>query len=153
MGGCFSCKSPCSFDAIRVVHLSGYLEDFNPLTTAKEVLNDRPKHFLCTMSHLVHGSRPIRPEVQLETGQVYFLLPYSVLASDTSPVELVALASRLLAIAKKTESCKVEKRECVFGARSNKDMYLRASPAPTWKPILESIVERSMEHTVSMDRR
>ncbi|KAG5034859.1 hypothetical protein JHK87_009769 [Glycine soja] len=39
-------------------------------------------------------------DTHLQLGQVYFMLPYSVLHADVSPVDLAGLAERLTAIAK-----------------------------------------------------
>ena len=39
-------------------------------------------------------------DTHLQPGQVYFMLPYSVLHADVSPVDLAGLAKRLTAIAK-----------------------------------------------------
>ncbi|KAF9616686.1 hypothetical protein IFM89_031550 [Coptis chinensis] len=162
MGSCFSCRSSSSFDSIRVVHLNGYIENFEDPITAKQVTGNLPKHFICTMTQLLLGLKPIRPEVQLEPGCIYFLLPYSVLGPDISSGDMVALAARLTALAKRSRSCskqvqeavrnpitskgyaKVVSTNCEFSPRPSR--VQNSSKVRTWKPILDAIIEKSMEH-------
>ena len=103
MGGCLSCKSskPTSKNIIRVVHLNGYIEDFEDQVTVSQVTGKPPTHFMCTQAQLLSpGSKPLKPDTSLEPGRLYFLLPYSILRPDVSPVDLASLAKKLTAMAK-----------------------------------------------------
>ncbi|KAJ7955831.1 DUF4228 domain-containing protein [Quillaja saponaria] len=106
MGGCISSRSSSTFNNIRVVHLNGYVEDFDYPFSVSQVTCNPNKYFLCTPAQLLSTcSMPLRADTQLQPGQVYFMLPYSTLQADVSQLDLVALARKLTAIAK-TSRCK-----------------------------------------------
>ncbi|KAF5183629.1 hypothetical protein FRX31_026787 [Thalictrum thalictroides] len=167
MGICFSrgsAASTSSLNCVRIVHLNGYIEDFEGPITVKQVTVDLPKHFLCTAAHLVYASKPIGPEVQLQTGCIYFLLPYSILRSDTSPANMVALATKLTAIGKSNQSFAKTNHEGVLNLSASKgnpilvssnceyslrpDKVERSSTVTKWKPILDAITEKSMDRNI-----
>ncbi|XP_028774115.1 uncharacterized protein LOC114731158 [Neltuma alba] len=115
MGGCVSsCRSSSSSKSpsssafknnVRVVHLNGYVEDFLEPVSVRQLTGDPPKHIVCTTLHLLASSgTPLKADVRLQPGEVYFKLPCSVLQADVSPVDLASLAKRLTAIAKTTTS-------------------------------------------------
>ncbi|KAM7481330.1 hypothetical protein LguiB_005913 [Lonicera macranthoides] len=108
MGGCLSCKSskPTSKNIIRVVHLNGYVEDFEDHVTVSQFTGKPPKHFfMCTQAQLLSPSlKPLMPDTWLEPGRLYFLLPYSILRSDASSVDLARLAKKLTTMAKTRRS-------------------------------------------------
>ncbi|PIA43833.1 hypothetical protein AQUCO_01800108v1 [Aquilegia coerulea] len=163
MGSCFSrSSSSSSLNCVRIVHLNGYIEDFEDPITVKQVTADLPKHFLCTTAHLVYGSKPIGPEVKLQTGCIYFLLPYSILRSDTSPANMVALATKLTAYGRSNRSSAKTNHESLLNLPASKGNSIlvstnceyslrparveRSSTVTKWKPILDAITEKSMEH-------
>ncbi|CAA6662357.1 unnamed protein product [Spirodela intermedia] len=82
MGCVFSCRSGAAFEGVRLVHINGYVEEFPGPVTVDEVTGKAPS---CC---------------RLLPGRLYFLLPPTVLQSDTSPVDLAALATRLSAHAR-----------------------------------------------------
>ncbi|PNY12156.1 hypothetical protein L195_g008780 [Trifolium pratense] len=103
MGGCFSSRSSSTSKKIRLVHLSGYVEDFEQPISVNQVITSRnpPTHFVCTSLQLLSScSKPLKGDAQLQPGNVYFMLPYSILQADVSPVDLASLAKRLTAKAK-----------------------------------------------------
>ncbi|KAL6901921.1 hypothetical protein ACP4OV_004797 [Aristida adscensionis] len=77
---CLACVLPCgSFDVIRIVHLSGHIEEYTRPVTAGEVVAAHPNHVLsrpCSQG----GARRIlivAPDSELERGCFYFLVPAS----------------------------------------------------------------------------
>ncbi|KAL6977821.1 hypothetical protein U1Q18_026631 [Sarracenia purpurea var. burkii] len=194
MGCGFSCGSSPALTAIRVVHLDGYVEDFTyPVTVREVIMGKSPTHFVCTQTQLVSGGpKPLKLDSQLEPGHVYFLLPYSTLQPDVSPVELTSFARKLSSVAKTGQSkAKSPSRNSSAGsspvwsspsrnssggsipawkspARSpsrfsdqpvkvepenSVDAFGlgRSSKARSWKPILESIRERSFNRRSESD--
>lgn len=102
MGCGLSCRSSTStFDGVRVVHINGYVEDFPGPVSVAEVTGKPPK-LLCfsPVQLLSFAARPLGLDERLEPGRLYFLLPQSILQSDSSPVDLAALATRLTALAR-----------------------------------------------------
>lgn len=90
---------------IRVVHLNGQVDKFPSPVSLKRVLQHHPRHFICHSRDLyaVNG-RPLQTAEELRLGELYFLLPFSALESDLSADNLMALAARLLAAARKEAS-------------------------------------------------
>ncbi|CAN6306948.1 unnamed protein product [Urochloa humidicola] len=77
---CLACVLPCgSFDVIRIVHLSGHIEEYTRPVTAGEVIAAHPNHVLsrpCSQG----GARRIlivSPNSELKRGCFYFLVPAS----------------------------------------------------------------------------
>jgi len=98
-------------DAISVVHLNGQLDELPAQVSAMRVLQNHPHHFICCSRDLFAvNCRPLQPEEDLRLGELYFLLPLSVIESDSSAQNLVALAARLYAAAKKELSRAAQRR-------------------------------------------
>lgn len=165
MGVCYSCNTSSIFkNIIRVVHLDGFVEDFHQPISASQVIGNLPKHFVCTSIQLLSSSyKPLKRDTsQLQPGQLYFMLPYSVLQADVSPVDLACLAKKLTAKGKNkpydysksptvipllsTSPCRVGMEEKVMmnGGRSPCRMQ-------SWKPILETIAEKSLNRRTESD--
>ncbi|CAJ1975863.1 unnamed protein product [Sphenostylis stenocarpa] len=173
MGSCFSSKPSFTTKNVRLVHLSGYVEDFEQPISVSQLTGTSPKHFVCTSVQLLSPcSKPLNGDTQLQPGNVYFMLPYSILQADVSPVDLASLAKRLTAIAKtsKKSSLKdgpfssqhglsnawnspskspgrlglVEQIGMPYGVRSP----CRVQP---WKPILDTIREKSFNRRSESD--
>lgn len=109
MGGCFSCSgsssSPPTLESatVRVVHLNGYVEDFEQPVTVSQVTGKPSKQFVCTPAQLLsYGSKPLKHDTLLHPGQIYLLLPYSALQVDVSPVDLASMVKKLTAVAKRS---------------------------------------------------
>lgn len=167
MGGCFSSKiskMEVTLKTIRVVHMDGLLEDYEEPATVDQVINNFPKHFVCTpIQILQNGLIPLKPDYQLKTGQIYFLLPNYTLKFDASPMDLTSLTRKLTNIAK-TGRCLVksvptspsasplwdpkvkspnrflECRMCGVGGVENMGNTVKL---PQWKPNLATIREKS----------
>ncbi|KAL6191760.1 hypothetical protein ACLB2K_038150 [Fragaria x ananassa] len=101
MGACLSCipKPEETQTNVRVVHLNGYVEEFEHPVSVGELTGRPPKHFVCTPTQLLStGYKPLKQDTLLQQGQIYFLLPYSALQSDASPMDLAAVVRKLTAL-------------------------------------------------------
>ena len=133
MGSCFSCRSSSNqpeFNSVRVVHLNGYVEDFEYPVSVSYVIGKPSKHFVCTPAQLLStGVKPLKPETLLEPGRVYFLLPYSALQAEVSPLDLASLARKLNAAAAKTGRSNSYKSS---SGRSSPLVTQQSCPSPVW---------------------
>ncbi|XP_027339624.1 uncharacterized protein LOC113853272 [Abrus precatorius] len=177
MGGCFSSKPSSTFNNVRLVHLSGYVEDFVEPISVSEVTGNTSKHFVCTSVQLLSScSKPLNGDTQLQPGIVYFMLPYSILQADVSPVDLASLAKRLTTIAK-TSKCEdkrsSQKANPLLSQLGMSSVYSSPSSSPgrlgmveqigmpyggrspcrmqPWKPILDTIREKSFNRRSESD--
>ncbi|KAI8571447.1 hypothetical protein RHMOL_Rhmol01G0121000 [Rhododendron molle] len=181
MGCSFSCSSPPPLETVRVVHLNGYVEDFGYPVTASEVTGNPKRHFVCTRAQLASGGRsPLKPCTTLEPGNVYFLIPYSTIQSDVSPMDLAAIARKLNKIAKTSQSqasksplrnskpvsspvwtspARSPNRFSWSPTRSEPECGLaayglqRSPKARSWKPVLDTIREKSFGRRSESDLR
>ncbi|KAI6686988.1 hypothetical protein NL676_032901 [Syzygium grande] len=145
---CLACVLPCgALDLIRIVHLSGYVEEITRPITAGEVLKAHPNHVLskpCAQG-VVRRILILSPDSELKRGSIYFLIPASTLPQDKKRVsskaksprkkshphgEDVPDCDRHLAISKKKSSSSRRERR-----HSHTD--------GAWRPHLESIHEDS----------
>ncbi|XVF69933.1 hypothetical protein PTKIN_Ptkin11bG0120600 [Pterospermum kingtungense] len=158
MGCCLSCTSPSpnTFNTIRLVHLNGYVEDFNHPVSVSEITGKPPKQFLCTAAQLVSAAtKPLNPDVQLQPGHIYFVLPLSTLHDDVSPLDMASVAKRLTARAKSIRSDHhvsprrpEERGEMAYGLQKSCRARTRS-----WKPILDTIREISFTRRTESDLR
>ncbi|XWS70978.1 hypothetical protein CRYUN_Cryun03dG0097600 [Craigia yunnanensis] len=178
MGCCLSCRcrSPNTLNTIRLVHLNGYVEDFDHPISVSEVIGKPPKQFLFTAAQLVSaGSKPLNPDTQLQPGHLYFVLPLSTLRDDISPLDMASVVKRLTEKAKSirsdNESPKTspswsqnslgsignssvrsprrqERREMTYGLQKSCRTRTRS-----WKPILDTIREISFTRRSESDLR
>ncbi|XP_023534513.1 uncharacterized protein LOC111796057 [Cucurbita pepo subsp. pepo] len=75
---CLACVLPCgALDLIRIVHLSGHVEEIAHPITAGEVLKANPNHVLSKPSSqgVVRRILILSPESELKRGSIYFLIP------------------------------------------------------------------------------
>ncbi|XP_041018058.1 uncharacterized protein LOC121260297 [Juglans microcarpa x Juglans regia] len=183
MGACFSCRSSSAvFKSIRVVHFNGFVEDFENPVSVCQVTGKPPKHFVCTPAQLLStatatasASNLLKPDTQLEPGKLYFLLPYSTLQAEISPLDLASIAKRLTRVAKTNRSQAKSSRASPsispyssspvlnspsrspnrFGEPEASMVALgatkRSSRARPWKPILDPIRERSFNRRSESD--
>ncbi|KAJ4964325.1 hypothetical protein NE237_024264 [Protea cynaroides] len=176
MGGCLSCRSvPASLDVIRVVHLSGLVEDYDHPITAGEITGKPPKYFLCSSTEYSFcSSQAFQPDIQLQKGQLYFLLPLSSLRWEASQVDFACLATRLTKIAKRSGSSNSRHSQSnpVMGrSKSAPERILTSEEdrsvgensvvtmdrermsvrARSWKPFLETINEKSFGQRTESD--
>ncbi len=160
MGACFSCRSSPAFKSIRLVHLNGFVEDFEQPVCVSQVTDKSPKHFVCTPAQLLSNcSKPLKPDTQLEAGKFYFLLPFSALQADVSPMDLASVVRKLTAVAKTSPMLSQhgskpptspnrfmdpETPVVSYGAK-------RSSRVRSWRPILDTIRERSFNRRSESD--
>ncbi|XP_059461955.1 uncharacterized protein LOC132190946 [Corylus avellana] len=173
MGACFSlCKSSAAAKSIRLIHMNGYVEDFEHPVSVTQGTGKPPKHFVCTPSQLLcAGSETLDPDTQLEPGKLYFLLPISVLRADVSPLDLVSIVRKLTAVAKASRREQPKSFQTsqygsspVFNSPGTSPSRFmepagkmvaygaqRSARARSWKPILETITERSFNRKSESD--
>uniref|UniRef100_A0A0C9RSY5 TSA: Wollemia nobilis Ref_Wollemi_Transcript_14350_1029 transcribed RNA sequence n=1 Tax=Wollemia nobilis TaxID=56998 RepID=A0A0C9RSY5_9CONI len=114
---------------IRIVHLNGQVDDVQAPVKVKQVLQQHPRHFLCNSRdlHGIASKRLMSGEDEVRMGEIYFLLPLSILDSEMSPKNSAALAARLLAAAKREDSKPAQGRagdsNPFRGISSNRTMY------------------------------
>uniref|UniRef100_A0A0D9WTR9 Uncharacterized protein n=1 Tax=Leersia perrieri TaxID=77586 RepID=A0A0D9WTR9_9ORYZ len=149
------------FEGVRVIHINGYVEDFDAPVTVGQVItggkSSSVRYVLCSSAHLLQPGRgPFRADDPLEPGTVYFLLPQSIFQSESSAVDLACLMNRLTSLARKGGA--PSPVEALFGAgiqsppQSGSDKSPAtatargttaavARPAKAWKPRLDRIDE------------
>ncbi|CAD6210794.1 unnamed protein product [Miscanthus lutarioriparius] len=149
---CLACVLPCgSFDVIRIVHLSGHIEEYTRPVTAGEVIAAHPNHVL-SRPWSQGGARRIlivAPDSELKRGYFYFLVPASsVPEKKRRPPQQKKARSQKIA----PPSAAVAKE-----AKDNGDRYLaevlsegkaslkrrRSSRSTVWRPHLHSILEET----------
>jgi hypothetical protein len=157
MGCCLSCKSSTEFNNIRVVHLNGYVQEFqNPVSVSQVTTGQSSsKNLVFTAAQLLSTeSKPLKPDAQLETGQLYFLLPYSILQPDVSPVDFLALVKRLSSIAKSSKCCQTQDNSSgTTSLLGQSNPMCRLSGRRSWKPVLDTIREKSFNQRSESDLR
>lgn len=99
MGSCLSSstKPRTAPNNVRIVHFDGLVEDYDhPVFVDQLITSKPPKHFICTPAQLLSPfSKPLALSAELEPGRLYFLLPFSTLQPDVSPVNLANLVKKL----------------------------------------------------------
>ncbi|MED6122525.1 hypothetical protein PIB30_040521 [Stylosanthes scabra] len=150
MGACFSCRARSSsgsknFKSIRVVHLNGHVEEFDEPISAGQVIfgvgSTTKQYFVCTSIQLLSScssSMSLKEDTQLQPGQVYFMLPYSILHADVSPVDLASLAKRLTAVASRTRPCLDHSISNTTNKNKSMKEGLLSSQTQVWNPITAS---------------
>ncbi|MQM15037.1 hypothetical protein Taro_047972 [Colocasia esculenta] len=79
---CLACILPCgALDVVRVVHLSGHVEEFGRPVAAGEILAANPNHILTKPCSLQGATAQriliVSPDSTLRRGSIYFLIPES----------------------------------------------------------------------------
>lgn len=88
---------------VRVVHLNGWLEEFEDPVTVKQVTGNQPKLFVFPQAQLLSlDSKPMDSAAQLELGNIYFMLPHSIFQAEMSPMDLATIYKRLTSAAQKS---------------------------------------------------
>ncbi|XP_020578676.1 uncharacterized protein LOC110023542 [Phalaenopsis equestris] len=157
MGRCFGCCFDESepYNGVRVMHINGHVEGFDPPITASEVTGKPPYRLLFTPIQLLAGvAKPLCGDEQLEPGRFYFLLPHSAL--QAGPVDLVALANGLTAKARRSANCRPDKgnRRPVLETDSEESpvgVGSKARRGKPWRPVLSTI--RELSFRLTMERR
>jgi PADRE domain len=106
MGCILPRAKPKKFDCVRVVHMNGFVEDYEGPVTAGRVIGKSDRYMLCSSSNILYsGKHAFKPGDPLEPGRIYFLLPITILQSEASPVDFACLLNRLTSLAKKGGTC------------------------------------------------
>jgi hypothetical protein len=82
-------------EAVRLVGCDGRVRAYRPPVTARELMQQHPRHLVCRADALLIGEKipAVAPGEELQPGQAYFLLPAHLFRSVLS---FVSLASSLL---------------------------------------------------------
>ncbi|KAG6469210.1 uncharacterized protein LOC122034104 [Zingiber officinale] len=140
-----------AFNCVRVIHMNGYFEDYEPPVTVGEVTGKPPAHVLLSSAHLLaFGSNPLRPDDRLESGRLYFLIPHSIFQSETSPLDLASLMTRLSGAARRGGAGAAPPSS----PRRSEGQWCRErqmTARGTWKPELDPIEERSFGRSLRRD--
>ncbi|OIS96297.1 hypothetical protein A4A49_01860 [Nicotiana attenuata] len=98
---CFCFKYSEKLKTIRVVHLNGYIEDFDHSISVCKVIGKHQNHFMFTQSQLLSSClKPLNLDYMLEPGYIYFLLPHSTFQYNVSPIDFDQIVRNLSSIAK-----------------------------------------------------
>ncbi|RLM58972.1 uncharacterized protein C2845_PM18G08410 [Panicum miliaceum] len=88
---------------VRLVGCDGRVRAYPPPVTARELMQQHPRHLVCRADALLIGEKipAVAPGEELQPGQAYFLLPAHLFRSVLS---FVSLASSLLLLLSTTSS-------------------------------------------------
>ncbi|WOL14558.1 hypothetical protein Cni_G23338 [Canna indica] len=96
---CISCILPCgALDVVRIVHVSGRVEEIIGTVTAGDIMQAYPKHVLRKPPSAswdgVEAPKvmTLLPDAELQRGKIYFLVP--VVASEKARPETATTRSR-----------------------------------------------------------
>lgn len=151
---CIACVLPCgALDVIRIVHLSGHVDEFSRPVSAREVLDAHPGHVLsrpCSAPGAAGVSGRIMivdPESELKRGGFYFLIPA---ASVPDKKKSKKKAQKAHNKKPKEDSDGVSKQQPLVQDKYLQDILSekkaghsrrRSGRVGVWRPHLESISE------------
>ncbi|KAF0927719.1 hypothetical protein E2562_035970 [Oryza meyeriana var. granulata] len=161
---CLACMLPCgALDVVRVVHLSGHVDEFTCPLTAGDVLAAHPNHALTAAWSGGGGAVASRkilivsPDSELKRGRIYFLIPS---ACSAPAAEKIRSRRKIRASAKKRHghgkvgsvpaASTVEQdnylMELLSEKRETSHRRRRSGArAGVWRPQLESIAEEASD--------
>ncbi|CAN6327887.1 unnamed protein product [Urochloa humidicola] len=159
---CLACMLPCgALDVVRVVHLSGHVDEFACPLAAADVLAAHPNHSLTDAWSAGAGRKIVilSPESELKRGRIYFLIP-SACSAPAAEMKRKKQARRSRAAGGKKKNGH-RTAAVAAGGTAEQDNYLRellsekreashrrrrsgARPG-VWRPRLESIAEEPSE--------
>ncbi|KAF8775452.1 hypothetical protein HU200_004876 [Digitaria exilis] len=170
---CLACMVPCgALDVVRIVHLSGHVDEFSCSVAASSVLAANPNHTLttawspsgapgCASKKLVIVS----PDSELKRGRIYFLIPSATLPADRRGSKKQG-SSKTKSGSKQRPSRHHHHHAKKSGDTAEQDNYLRellsektaassggghrrrrssGARVGVWRPQLESIVEEASD--------
>ncbi|XP_074574474.1 uncharacterized protein LOC141830924 [Curcuma longa] len=152
---CLACVLPCgAFDVVRIVHLSGQVEEHSCSVSAGEILAANPGHVLSKPCSSQGGSTVRRrilivsPEAELQRGDIYFLIPA---ASATLHDHKKKFQTHNGKIAKQQQQQQQQQQHEAAENRQNMNQESptekklshrrRTGRVGVWRPHLESICE------------
>ena len=153
---CLACMLPCgALDVVRVVHLSGHVDEFACPLAAADVLAAHPNHALTDAwsAGATHKIVILSPDSELKRRRIYFLIP--------SACSAPAAEMRRKHHRRKKHGHGRGRRKVAASSTAEQDNYLRellsekreashrrrrsgARPG-VWRPRLESIAEEPSE--------
>lgn len=167
---CLACMLPCgALDVVRVVHLSGRVDELGCPLTAADVLAAHPSHALTDAWSAAGASRKVvvlAPDSELKRGRIYFLVPSAACSTPATAAERTkkrrsrassrkkhghrkgggaSVAPSLMSAAEQDNYLREllsEKREASL--MSHRRRRSGARPG-VWRPRLESIAEEPSE--------
>uniref|UniRef100_A0ACD5U2R8 Uncharacterized protein n=1 Tax=Avena sativa TaxID=4498 RepID=A0ACD5U2R8_AVESA len=164
---CLACMLPCgALDVVRVVHLSGHVDEFTCPLIASDVLAAHPSHALTAAGSAGAARRIVivSPDSELRRGRIYFLIPTTTAPELKRPKQHGAHGACPAAKTKRRHGHGHGHRKSGGGAvaaaasTAEQDNYLRellsekretghrrrrssSARAGVWRPRLESIAE------------
>lgn len=168
---CLACMVPCgALDVVRIVHLSGHVDEFGCPVAAATVLAANPNHTLttawspsgapgCASKKLVIVS----PDSELKRGRIYFLIPSATLPADRRSKKQGSSKKSGGGSGKRPSRRHHHAKKSSAGDTAEQDNYLRellsektassgghrrrrsGARVGVWRPQLESIVEEASD--------
>ncbi|OIW02595.1 hypothetical protein TanjilG_24046 [Lupinus angustifolius] len=141
---CLACVLPCgALDLIRIVHLSGYVEEITRSITAGEVLHANPNHVLSKPSSqgVVRRILILSPETELKRGSIYFLIPLSSLPAEKKKKKYDHSDLNKKRSSDKCDHVDSTSDDIVSKEKKSSRRHRRHSNSGVWQPHLESITE------------
>lgn len=168
---CLACMVPCgALDVVRILHLSGRVDEFSCPVAAASVLAANPNHTLttawspsgapgCASSKLVIVS----PGSDLKRGRIYFLIPSATLPADRRAKKQGGCGGSSKKSSSKQRPSRRHHAKKSAGDTAEQDNYLRellsekaassgghrrrrsGARVGVWRPQLESIVEEASD--------
>lgn len=165
---CLACMVPCgALDVVRIVHLSGHVDEFSCPVAAASVLAANPNHTLttawspagapgCASKKLVIVS----PDSELKRGRIYFLFPSATLPADRRGKKQGSSNSKKSGSKRRSSHHHHHGKKSAGGDTAEQDNYLRellsektgghrrrrsGARVGVWRPQLESIVEEASD--------
>uniref|UniRef100_A0A0D9Y3Q0 Uncharacterized protein n=1 Tax=Oryza glumipatula TaxID=40148 RepID=A0A0D9Y3Q0_9ORYZ len=159
---CLACVLPCgALDLVRIVHLSGRVDEYGRAVSAGEVLAAHPNHVLSRPCSSQQGAAGriliVSPESELKRGEIYFLIP-AASVPDAKRRTSAAGAGRGHHVRSKSEGSAVADADRLGSASPETTRMMRAqkqqhhhhqhrrrmstgSHASPWQPHLSCITE------------
>ncbi|XP_019226666.1 PREDICTED: uncharacterized protein LOC109208096 [Nicotiana attenuata] len=142
---CLACLLPFgALDLIRIVHLSGHVEEITHPITASEVLKNYPNHILtkpCSQG-IVRRILILSPESELKRGSIYFLVTANSLPEKKKTNNSNKNVSKI-----KSKECHISIPEIdrylsdVTSEKKSSRRERRKGAVEEWRPQLVSISE------------
>ncbi|KAF0918296.1 hypothetical protein E2562_023371 [Oryza meyeriana var. granulata] len=113
--GCLAYVLPCgALDLVRIVHLSGRIDEYGRAVSAGEVLATPPNHVLSRPCSSQQGAVGriliVSPESELERGEIYFLILAAsvldmglIMGGNLLRADLEAAVTRIVAVEPESE--------------------------------------------------
>ena len=144
---CLACVLPCgALDLIRIVHITGHVEEYSRPVTAKEILEANPNHVISKPSSqgVSHRIVIVSPDAELKRGDIYFLIPASALPDKMKSRKSQKRKSQKTSSTTKGHDIHATETETPTRTEEKKEGHhhrRKNGRVATWRPHLESIYE------------